>query len=147
MRSSRSSCRFMLRDGTVLAAGVMRSRATYGEGSSAADDLAIAYAAIDARDPSEDELRAVAIAASVFEDDANAAFERALERKSGRRTMKREVHRVVRTLLAAAVLLGSQLRPRRPGDGRGVRVLCIGPRIQRPSTIELDQSGRISELP
>ena len=64
----------MLRDGTVLAAG---------EGSSAADDLEIAYAAIDARDLSEDELRAVADCSFVFEDDANAAFERALERKSG----------------------------------------------------------------
>ena len=55
----------------------------YGEGSSAADDLEIAYAAIDARDLSEDELRAVADCSFVFEDDANAAFERALERKSG----------------------------------------------------------------
>ena len=48
-----------------------------------ADDLEIAYAAIDARDLSEDELRAVADCSFVFEDDANAAFERALERKSG----------------------------------------------------------------
>ena len=48
----------MLRDGTVLAAG-------------------------DARDLTEDELRAVADCSFVFEDDANAAFERALERKSG----------------------------------------------------------------
>lgn len=38
---------------------------------------------IDARDLSEDELRAVADCSFVFEDDANAAFERALERKSG----------------------------------------------------------------
>ena len=45
----------------------------YGEGSSAADDLEIAYAAIDARDLSEDELRAVADCSFVFEDDANAA--------------------------------------------------------------------------
>ena len=45
--------------------------------------LEIAYAAIDARDLSEDELRAVADCSFVFEDDANAAFERALERKSG----------------------------------------------------------------
>ena len=36
-----------------------------------------------ARDLSEDELRAVADCSFVFEDDANAAFERALERKSG----------------------------------------------------------------
>ena len=50
----------MLRDGTVLAAG---------------DAVA--------RDLSEDELRAVADCSFVFEDDANAAFERALERKSG----------------------------------------------------------------
>ena len=49
----------MLRDGTVLAAGDAVAR-DYGEGSSAADDLEIAYAAIDARDLSEDELRAVA---------------------------------------------------------------------------------------
>ena len=34
-------------------------------------------------DLSEDELRAVADCSFVFEDDANAAFERALERKSG----------------------------------------------------------------
>ncbi|MFR1637819.1 MAG: hypothetical protein ACLSVD_00810 [Eggerthellaceae bacterium] len=33
--------------------------------------------------PVEDELRAVADCSFVFEDDANAAFERALERKSG----------------------------------------------------------------
>ena len=72
----------MLRDGTVLAAGDAVAR-DYGEGSSAADDLEIAYAAIDARDLSEDELRAVADCSFVFEDDANAAFERALERKSG----------------------------------------------------------------
>ena len=64
----------MLRDGTVLAAGDAVAR-DYGEGSSAADDLEIAYAAI--------ELRAVADCSFVFEDDANAAFERALERKSG----------------------------------------------------------------
>ena len=63
----------MLRDGTVLAAGDAVAR-DYGEGSSAA---------IDARDLSEDELRAVADCSFVFEDDANAAFERALERKSG----------------------------------------------------------------
>ena len=69
-------------DGTVLAAGDAVAR-DYGEGSSAADDLEIAYAAIDARDLSEDELRAVADCSFVFEDDANAAFERALERKSG----------------------------------------------------------------
>ena len=66
----------MLRDGDAVARD-------YGEGSSAADDLEIAYAAIDARDLSEDELRAVADCSFVFEDDANAAFERALERKSG----------------------------------------------------------------
>lgn len=72
----------MLRDGAVLAAGDPVAR-DYGAGFSAADDLEIAYAAIDVRDLSEDELRAIADCSFVFEDDANAAFERALERKNG----------------------------------------------------------------
>ena len=72
----------MLRDGTVLAAGDA-SRATTARALPQPTSLEIAYAAIDARDLSEDELRAVADCSFVFEDDANAAFERALERKSG----------------------------------------------------------------
>lgn len=71
----------MLRDGAVLAASDPAAR-SYGEGAPKSDALEVVYRAIDARDMAEGELRAVAEASFVLEDDANAAFERALARQS-----------------------------------------------------------------
>ncbi|MBC5583551.1 hypothetical protein H8S61_04995 [Eggerthella sp. NSJ-70] len=71
----------MLFDGTVLAAGDPVAR-SYGDDAPKTDALEIAYAAIDARDLAEDELRAVADGSFATEDDADAAFGRALARWS-----------------------------------------------------------------
>ena len=71
----------MLLDGTVLAAGDPVAR-SYGDDAPKTDALEIAYAAIDARDLAEDELRAVADGSFATEDDADAAFGRALARWS-----------------------------------------------------------------
>lgn len=71
----------MLLDGTVLAAGDPVAR-SYGDDAPKTDALEIAYAAFDARDLAEDELRAVADGSFATEDDADAAFERACAQRN-----------------------------------------------------------------